>query len=64
MASYGGTGAEALKDGIDSIFSKNDLLHLPEDGYKFKGGYMYKWWCYFGKETGLMKRIANERAYG
>ena len=40
MASYCGTGAEALKDGIDSIFAENDLPHLPEDGYIFQGCYM------------------------
>ena len=34
MATFGGTGAEACKDGINSIFTENGPLHLPEDGYK------------------------------
>ena len=65
MATFGGTGAETLKDGIDSIFPENGLLHLPEDGYKFKvvtctsNGASVN----FAKKTGLMKRMADERAW-
>ena len=65
LATFGGTGAEALKDGMDSIFAENGPLHLPDDGYKFKvvtctsdGGSVN-----FGKKTGLMKRMADERAW-
>ena len=36
LATFGGTGAEALKDGIDSTFAENGPLHLPDKGYKFK----------------------------
>ena len=65
LATFGGTGAKALKDGIDSIFTENGPLHLPEDGYKFKvvtctsDGASVN----FGKKTGLMKRMADERAW-
>ena len=65
LATFGGTGAEALKDGIDSIFAENGLLHLPDDGYKFKvvtctsDGASVN----FGKKTGLMKRMADERTW-
>ena len=65
LATFGGTGAKALKDGIDSIFAENGPLHLPEDGYKFKvvtctsDGASVN----FGKKTGLMKRMADERAW-
>ena len=64
LATFGGTGAEALKDGIDSIFAENGPFHLPDDGYKFKvvtctsDGASVN----FGKKTGLMKRMADERA--
>ena len=64
LATFGGTGAEALEDGIDSIFAENGPLHLPDDGYKFKvvtctsDGASVN----FGKKTGLMKRMADERA--
>ena len=64
MATIGRTGAEALKDGIDIIFAKNGPLNLPEDGNKFKvvkctsDGASVN----FGKKTGLMKRMADERA--
>ena len=27
MATFGGTGAKALKEGINNIFAENDLLH-------------------------------------
>ena len=30
MATFGGTGAEALKNGIDSIFAENGLFHLSK----------------------------------
>ena len=65
LATFGGTGAEALKDGMDSIFAENGPLHLPDDGYKFKvvtctsDGASVN----FGKKTGLMKRMADERAW-
>ena len=65
LATFGGTGAKALKDGIDSIFAENGPLHLPEEGYKFKvvtctsDGASVN----FGKKTGLMKRMADERAW-
>ena len=65
LATFGGTGAEALKDGIDNIFAENGPLHLPDDGYKFKvvtctsDGASVN----FGKKTGLMKRMADERAW-
>ena len=65
LTTFGGTGAEALKDGIDIIFEKNGPLHLPEDGYKFKfvtctnGSASVN----FGKKTRLMKRMADERAW-
>ena len=64
MATIGRTGAEALKDGIDIIFAKNGPLNLPKDGNKFKvvkctsDGASVN----FGKKTGLMKRMADERA--
>ena len=65
LAKLGGTGAEALKYGIDSISAENHPLHLPEDGYKFKvvtctsdGACVNS-----GKKTGLMKRMADERAW-
>ena len=60
-----GAGAEALKDGIYSIFAENGPPHLLEDGYKCKvvtcasGGASVN----FGKKTGLMKRMADERAW-
>ena len=60
MVTSGGTGAEALKDGSDSIIAENDPLHLPEDEYKFK---VVICSVNFGKKTGLMKRIAHERAW-
>ena len=44
MATFGGTGTEALKDGIDKIFAENGPLHLPEDEYN-KGRDMYKQRC-------------------
>ena len=65
LATFDDTGAEALKDGIDSIFAENGPLHLPDDGYKFKvvtctsDGASVN----FGKKTGLMKRMADERAW-
>ena len=65
QATFGGTGVEALKDGIDSIFAENGPLHLPDDGYKFKvvtctsDGESVN----FGKKTGLMKRMADERTW-
>ena len=65
LATFGGIGAEALKDGMDSIFAENGPLHLPDDGYKFKvvtctsDGASVN----FGKKTGLMKRMADERAW-
>ena len=65
MATFGGKGAETLKDGIDSIFAENGPLYLPENGYKFKvvtctsDGASAN----FGKKTGLMKRMADERAW-
>ena len=31
MAQFGGTGAKTLKDGINSIFSENGPLNLPEE---------------------------------
>ena len=59
LAAFGGTGAEALKVWIDSIFTENGQLHLPEDGYKYKvatctseGGSVN-----FCKKTALMKRM-------
>ena len=63
MVKFSGTGAEALKDGIDSIFAENGLLHLPKDRYKFK---VVTWTCdsatvNFGEKTGLIKRMADER---
>ena len=54
-----------MKDGIDSVFAENGPLHLPDDGYKFKvvtctsDGASVN----FGKKTGLMKRMADERAW-
>ena len=65
LATFGGTGAKALKYGIDSISAENGPLPLPEDGYKFKvvtctsDGACVN----FGKKTGLMKRMADERAW-
>ena len=65
MATFGGTGAEALKDGINSIFAENGPLHLPEDEYKLKvvtcasDGASVN----FVKKTGLMKRMADERVW-
>ena len=64
-ATFGGTGAEALKDGIDSIFAENGPLHFPEDGDKFKvvtctiDGASVN----FGQKTGLKKRMADERMW-
>ena len=55
---------EAFKDRMDSIFAKNGPLRLQEDGYKFKvvtctrDGASVD----FGNKTGLMKRMADERA--
>ena len=65
LATFDDTGAEALKDGIDSIFAENGPLHLPDDGYKFKvvtctsDGASVN----FGKKTGLIKRMADGRAW-
>ena len=65
LATFGGTGAEALKDGIDSIFAEYGLFHLPKDGHKFKvitctsDGVSVN----FGKKTGLMTRMADERVW-
>ena len=65
MATFGGTGAEALKDGIDSIFAKNGPLNLPKDGNKFKVVTCTSDSASvnFGKKTRLMKRMADERAW-
>ena len=65
LATFGGTGAEALKDGINSIFAEHGPLHLPEDGYKFKAVTCTSDSASvnFGKKTGLMKRMADERAW-
>ena len=57
MATFGGKGAEALKNGIDSIFAEKGPLNLSENGYKFKvvtstsDGASVN----FGKKTGLMR---------
>ena len=65
LATFGGTGAKALKDGIDSIFAETGPLHLPEEGYKFKVVTCTsdRASVNFGKKTGLMKRMADERAW-
>ena len=65
MATFGGTGAETLKDGIDSIFPENGPLHLPEDRYKFRSLHVQVTVqsVNFAKKTGLMKRMADERAW-
>ena len=64
LATFGGTGTEALKDGFDSIFAENGLLHLLEDGYKFKVVTCTSDHdsANFGKKIGLMKRMADETA--
>ena len=65
MATFGGKGAEALKNGIDSIFAEKGPLNLSENGYKFKvvtstsDGASVN----FGKKTGLMRWMADERAW-
>ena len=58
MVTFGGTGVEALKDEISSMFEENSPLHLREDTYKFKvltqtsDGASVN----FGKKTGFMMR--------
>lgn len=65
MASFGGTGAEALKNGIDSIFDEGGQIPLSEDEYKYKvvactsDGTNVN----FGHKTGLMKRMAETREW-
>ena len=50
---------------MDSIFAENGLLHLPENGYKFKivTCLSDSASANFGKKTGLMKRMADERVW-
>ena len=50
---------------MDSIFAENGLLHLSENGYKFKVVTCTSDSASvnFGKKTGLMKRMADERVW-
>ena len=47
------------------MFAENDLHHWPEDGYKFKVVICTSESSSvnFGKKTGFMKRITDERTW-
>ena len=61
MSEWGGTDANSLKNGIDSIFSDNGSIPLSEKAYVHKvigctdDGASIN----FGCISGLMKRLSN-----
>ena len=63
MSEWGGTGANSLKNGIDSIFSDNGSIPLSENAYVHKviGCTADGASVNFGRISGLMKRLSNGR---
>ena len=63
MSKWGGTDANSIKNGIDSIFSAEGTTALSDDAYKHKviGCTSDGASVNFGRISGLMKRMANGR---
>ena len=65
MSEWGGTGAEALKDGIDGIFTDDGIFKINSEDYKLKlvGCTADGASVNFGQHTGLLTRLDEERGW-
>ena len=63
MTDWGGTGAEALKQGIDSIFDEEGPLPLPDYNTKLVSCTADGASVNFGVKTGLLTRLDSDRGW-
>ena len=60
MSRFGGVGAEATKDRIDSIFKKDGVLELNDYTNKLISCSADGASVNFGDETGLLRRLEDD----